>query len=214
VVLTEEEVDQVFAYLEGLMLLICRLLYGSGMRLLECLGMRVKDLDFQLGEITVRDGKGRKDRVTLLPAICTPALNDHLAWVQRLHDDDLRDGLGRAPLPDALARKYPNADREWGWQFVFPASSHYTDRRTGVRHRHHLHESVIQKGMSQAVRRAGLTKQATPHTLRHYAGCRIMPPCFACLGGSLPNGQICGWITRHNPDGSFLASHEASNDES
>ena len=168
VVLTEEEVDQVFACLEGLVLLICRLLYGSGMRLLECLGMRVKDLDFQLSEITVRDGKGRKDRVTLLPATCAPALKDHLAQVQRLHDSDLRDGLGRAPLPDALARKYPNADREWGWQFVFPASSHYTDRRTGVRHRHHLHESVIQKGMSQAVRRAGLTKQATPHTLRHY----------------------------------------------
>jgi site-specific recombinase XerD len=167
VVLTEEEVDQVFVYLEGLMLLICRLLYGSGMRLLECLGMRVKDLDFQLGEITVRDGKGRKDRVTLLPATCAPALNDHLAEVRRLHDSDLRDGLGRAPLPDALAHKYPNADREWGWQFVFPASSHYTDRRTGVRHRHHLHESVIQKGMSQAVRRAGLVKPATPHSLRH-----------------------------------------------
>jgi integrase len=87
--------------------------------------------------------------------------------VQRLHGDDLRDGLGRAPLPDALARKYPNADREWCWQFVFPASSPYTDRRTGVRHRHHLHESVIQKPMSQAVHRAGLTKQATHHTLRH-----------------------------------------------
>jgi integrase len=107
VVLTEEEVDQVFARLEGLVLLICRLLYGSGMRLLECLGMRVKDLDFQLNEITVRDGKGRKDRVTLLPATCAPALKDHLAEVQRLHDSDLRDGLGRTPLPDALARKVP-----------------------------------------------------------------------------------------------------------
>jgi integron integrase len=167
VVLTEEEVDRVFACLEGLVQLICRLLYGSGMRLLECLGMRVKDLDFQKGEITVRDGKGRKDRVTLLPATCAPALNDHLEAVHRLHDVDLRAGLGRAPLPDALARKYPNADREWGWQFVFPASSHYTDRTTSLRHRHHLHESVIQKEMSQAVHRAGLTKQATPHTLRH-----------------------------------------------
>lgn len=167
VVLTEEEVDQVFAYLEGLVLVICRLLYGSGMRLLECLGMRVKDVDFQLNEITVRDGKGRKDRVTLLPASRVPALKHHLAEVRRLHESDLRDGLGRAALPDALARKYPNADREWGWQLVFPASSHYTDRRTGVRHRHHLHESVIQKRMSQAVRRAGLTKQAAPHVLRH-----------------------------------------------
>ena len=103
----------------------------------------------------------------MLPAICVPALKDHLERVQRLHEDDLRNGLGRAPLPDALSRKYPNADREWGWQFVFPASSHYTDHRTGVRHRYHVHETVIQKGMSQAVRRAGLTKQATPHTLRH-----------------------------------------------
>jgi integron integrase len=167
VVLTEEEVDQVLACLEGLVQLVCRLLYGSGMRLLECLGMRVKDLDFQRGEITVRDGKGRKDRVTVLPGTCTSALNDHLDVVRRLHDFDLRAGLGRAPLPDALARKYPNADRDWGWQFVFPASSHYTDRQTGVRHRHHLHETVIQKQMSQAVRRAGLTKPATPHTLRH-----------------------------------------------
>ncbi len=166
-VLAEEEVDQVFACLDGLVQLICRLLYGSGMRLLECLSLRVKDLDFQRGEITVRDGKGRKDRVTLLPASCTPGLRHHLAGVRRLHDGDLRVGLGRAPLPDALARKYPNADREWGWQFVFPASSHYTDSHTSVRHRHHLHESVVQKKMSEAVRRAGLTKQATPHTLRH-----------------------------------------------
>ena len=87
--------------------------------------------------------------------------------MRRLHDGDLRAGLGRAPLPDALSRKYPNAEREWGWQFVFPASSHYTDSQTGIRHRHHLHESVVQKEMSEAVRRAGLTKQATPHTLRH-----------------------------------------------
>lgn len=167
VVLTEEEVGHVFAYLAGRVLLICRLLYGSGMRLLECLGMRVKDVDFQRREITVRDGKGRKDRVTMLPDTCAGGLGDHLERVHRMHENDLRDGLGRAPLPDALARKYPNADSEWGWQFVFPASSLYTDRRTGVRHRHHLHESVIQKGLSQAVRRAGIVKQATPHTLRH-----------------------------------------------
>jgi integrase len=122
----------VFAHLDGVTLLVCRLLYGSGMRLLECLGMRVKDLDFQRNEITVRDGKGRKDRVTLLPATCAPALNDHLAGVRQLHLNDLRNGLGRAALPDALSRKYTNADREWGWQFVFPASSHYTDSRTGI----------------------------------------------------------------------------------
>ena len=156
VVLTPEEIEEVFAHLDGVTLLICRLLYGSGMRLLECLGLRVKDLDFQRNEITVRDGKGRKDRLTLLPATCVAALNDHLERVRRLHDNDLRNGLGRAPLPDALQRKYPNADRQWGWQFVFPASSHYTDPRTGIRHRHHLHESVPQKEMAQAVREPGL----------------------------------------------------------
>ena len=105
--------------------------------------------------------------MTLLPATCAPALNDHLDRVRRLHENDLRNGLGRAPLPDALERKYPNADRDWGWQFVFPASSHHTDSRTGVRHRHHLHETVPQKEMAQAVRRAGLAEPATPHSMRH-----------------------------------------------
>jgi integron integrase len=167
VVLTLEEVEQVFVHLHGVVLLICRLLYGSGMRLLECLSLRVKDVDFQRSEITVRDGKGRKDRLTLLPATCVPALSDHLVRIHQLHENDIRCGLGRAPLPDALMRKYPNADRQWGWQFVFPASSHYTAAGTGVRHRHHLHETVVQKQFAQAVRLAGLAKAATPHSLRH-----------------------------------------------
>jgi integron integrase len=175
VVLTPDEIEQVFAHLTGVVLLVCRLLYGSGMRLLECLGMRVKDLDFARNEITVRDGKGRKDRVTLLPATCAPALKGHLETVRQLHENDLRAELGRAALPDALARKYPSADRQWSWQFVFPASSHYTDHRTGIRHRHHLHESVVQKHMAEAVRHARLTKAATPHSLRHYPECRIIP---------------------------------------
>jgi integron integrase len=118
VVLTPEVVEQVFAYLVVVVLLIDPLLYGSGTRLLECLSMRIKDLDFRRNEITVCDGKGRKDRVTLLPTTCRPALNDHLEAVRQLHENDLRKGLGRAPLPDALARKYPSADRQWGWQFV------------------------------------------------------------------------------------------------
>ena len=129
--------------------------------------MRVKDIDFERNEITVRAGKGQKDRVTMLPASCRQPLLDHLARIRLRHEDDLRQGLGRAPLPGALARKYPNADRQWGWQYAFPASSHYTDRLTGVRHRHHLHESVIQKEMGIAVRLAGLAKPATPHALRH-----------------------------------------------
>jgi integron integrase len=167
VVLNREEVKLVFAQLSGTVLLICRLLYGSGMRLFECLQMRVKDIDFTRNEITVRDGKGRKDRVTMLPASCKQVLLEHLEKVRRLHEADLDQGLGQAPLPDALDRKYPNADRSWGWQYVFPASSHYTDRRTRLQHRHHLHESVVQKAMGAAVLRSGVTKPATPHTLRH-----------------------------------------------
>jgi integron integrase len=167
VVLTPGEVRQLLAHLDDVVLLVRTLLYGSGLRLLECLHMRVKDIDFERNEIAVRDGKGQRDRVTMLPVSCKQTLLDHLAKVGQLHEDDLRHGLGRAPLPDAVARKYPSADRHWAWQFVFPASSHYTDRQTGVRHRHHLHETVVQKAVAEAVRLAGLNKPATPHTLRH-----------------------------------------------
>jgi integron integrase len=167
VVLTRDEVKRLFAHMDGVPLLASRLLFGGGLRLLECLHLRVKDVDFERHELVVRDGKGSKDRITMLPESCTPALQGHLANVRRLHENDLRSGLGRAPLPEALARKYPNAASEWGWQYAFPASSHYTDRHTGVRHRHHLHESVVQKSVREAVRRAGIPKPATPHTLRH-----------------------------------------------
>jgi integron integrase len=167
VVLTRSEVRQLLTHLNDVVLLVCTLLYGSGLRLLECLHLRVKDIDFERNEIVVRDGKGQKDRVTMLPVACRRQLLDHLAKVGQLHEDDLRLGMGRAPLPDAVARKYPGADRQWAWQYVFPASSHYTDRQTGVRHRHHLHETVVQKAVAVAVRLAGLNKTATPHTLRH-----------------------------------------------
>jgi integron integrase len=142
-------------------------LYGTGLRLLECLQLRVNDIDLEHGEITVRSGKGQKDRVTMLPASCKQPLLEHLANVRRLYEEDLRRGLGRAPMPASLARTYPHADRQWGWQYVFPAFSHYIDRHTGVPHRHHLHESVVQKAMGMAVRLAGIAKPATPHTLRH-----------------------------------------------
>jgi len=166
-VLTSDEVDRLFDKMGGLPLLISELSYGSGMRLMECLRGRVKDYDFERNEITVRDGKGEKDRVTMLPGALRERLIDHLAKVRQLHERDLCEGLGRAPLPYALARKYPSADRQWGWQYVFPASSHYVDRHSGVRHRHHLHETVVQKAFRRAVIAADITKPATFHTLRH-----------------------------------------------
>jgi integron integrase len=167
VVLSRREVGAVLDTLEGTPRLVGALLYGSGLRLLECLRLRVKDIDFQRHEITVRDGKGGKDRVTMLPVAVTAQLQAHLERVRRQHAKDLARGLGRAPLPDALARKYPRADRQWAWQWVFPASSHYIDAQTGVRHRHHLHESVVQRAVKEAVRRAGLTRPASCHSFRH-----------------------------------------------
>jgi integron integrase len=174
VVLTRGEVRNVLDRMNGVPQLACWLLYGAGLRLLECLSLRVKDVDFDRNEITVRDGKGAKDRVTMLPAFCRPALQTHLGHVRQRHGKDLDRGLGRAPLPFALAAKYPRADREWGWQYVFPASSFYIDRHTAIRHRHHLHETVIQRAMAEAVRSAGLVKPATPHTLRHYSASRTI----------------------------------------
>ncbi|MBI2233488.1 MAG: site-specific integrase [Micavibrio aeruginosavorus] len=151
VVLTRQEVAAVLAHLHGVVLLVSLLLYGAGLRLLDALRLRVKDLDFTKNEITIRDGKGQKDRVTMLPAAAKQLLLDHLQRVRQQHQEDLSQGRGRAPLPFALERKYPNADREWGWQYVFPASSYYLDRDTGISHRHHLHESVIQKAVAAAV---------------------------------------------------------------
>ncbi len=167
VVMSHEEVAAVLSRLSGTPLLVCMLLYGSGARLSEGLSVRVKDLNFDRGELMIRDGKGGKDRVSMLPARLRPLLKEHLREVRTRHEADLANGLGRVPMPDALARKYLRADREWGWQWVFPASSHYTDRSTGVRHRHHLHETVIQKAVRAAVTRADIGKHAGPHTFRH-----------------------------------------------
>lgn len=167
VVLTPDEVRAVFRFLEGEVLLLCRILYGSGMRLLEGLRMRVKDVDFARHEITVRNGKGEKDRVTMLPTSCADELRAHLERVRRLHEADLARGLGRTALPYALARKYRNANCEWGWQYVFPSSTYYRDRVSGLEHRHHVHETVIQREVKAAVRHAGVAKLATPHVFRH-----------------------------------------------
>lgn len=167
VVLSKDEVRRVFDHMRGTPRLMATLLYGSGLRLLECCQLRVKDLDWALNQLVVRSGKGGKDRYTTLPSGLREELQRHLAIVAQQHKDDLQNGLGRVELPNALAKKYPNADSEWGWQWVFPASSHYVDRDTGQRRRHHLHESVLQKAFRQARLDAGITKPAGCHTLRH-----------------------------------------------
>jgi integron integrase len=167
VVLTREEVARLLAGLSGVHWLVANLLYGSGLRVLEVLRLRVKDVDFARGEILVRDGKGQKDRVTMLPQRVVVALQEHLEQVQLLHRADLAEGFGGANLPYALARKYPHACMEWGWQFVFPSVNRSTDPRSKGVFRHHLHEKTIQRAIREAVRDAGLVKPATPHTLRH-----------------------------------------------
>lgn len=168
VVLTQAEVGALFAQMRGVSWLMATLLYGSGLRLFECLRLRVKDLDLERREIVVREGKGNKDRVTMLPGQACGPLARHLEAVKLQHDRDLSCGFGRVLLPDALAVKYPAADREWGWQWVFPASRICRDPRWGaVARRHHLHESVLQKAIRAAARRAGIIKPVGPHTLRH-----------------------------------------------
>lgn len=167
VVLTREEVAAVLAEMQNTYGLIGRLLYGSGLRLLECLRLRVKDVDFQYRQIIVRDGKGEKDRVTVLPSAIESSLREHLDYVKRLHASDLDQGLGRVHLPYALAVKYPHANAEWGWQWVFPASGLFTNRETGAVGRYHLHEGSVQREMKAAVTRAKISKPASCHTLRH-----------------------------------------------
>jgi integron integrase len=167
VVLTTAEVEAVLARVSGTTGLILRLLYGTGMRIMECLRLRVKDVDFTRREVLVRDGKGAKDRVTVLPVRLALPLREHLARVRALHEADLAAGVAGVSLPFALARKYPNADREWAWQYVFPSGGLSVDPRSGVERRHHAHEGAAQRAMRQALRDARIPKPATPHTLRH-----------------------------------------------
>jgi len=166
-VLSREEVAALLAEMDGVTWLMASLLYGAGLRLMECARLRVQDVDFVRREITVRQGKGGKDRRTMLPAMTVDALQNQLAEARRVHERDLAAGRGAVWLPHALARKYPNAAREWAWQYVFPASSRSTDPRSGIERRHHLDETVLQRAVKQAVRRARITKPATCHTLRH-----------------------------------------------
>jgi integron integrase len=166
-VLTAEEVKRVIQAMTGTPQLVAKLLYGSGLRLMEALRLRVKDLDFEMKQLTVRDGKGAKDRYTVLAEGVIPALREHLAVVRLTHEEDLRAGYGAVYLPGALDRKYPNAAREWGWQYVFPARDLSRDPRSGVTRRHHLDEATINKAIKAAVTRVGIAKQASSHTFRH-----------------------------------------------
>jgi integron integrase len=167
VVLTREEVRAVLAGLRGDKRLMANLMYGAGLRLMECLRLRIQDVDFVANQITVRDGKGFKDRVTMLPEKIRAPLLEHLERVRQVHQRDVADGFGRVPLPYALERKYPTSAVEWRWQFVFPQEHRWINPRTGRQGRHHVHESLLQKAVRDAVRTAGLAKRATCHTLRH-----------------------------------------------
>jgi len=167
VVLTRDEVKRLLNNMEGSSWLVVSLLYGSGLRLLDGLRLRVQDLDFQANEILVRDGKGGKDRRTMLPESLKPHLERHLEKVRQIHVQDLGNGFGSVHMPTALARKYPNAGRDWKWQFVFPAASIGKDPRSDELRRHHVHERTIQKAVREAARRSNITKQVGPHTFRH-----------------------------------------------
>ena len=167
VVLTEKEVQALLARISHSYSLLARLIYGTGMRLLEAFRLRVQDLDFDRAEVLIREGKGAKDRVTMLPQSLIEPLKDHLKQVKKVHEQDLLKGHGEVWMSDSLARKYPGAGREWIWQYVFPSARLSVDPRSGVTRRHHLDEKGLQRAIKQAASDAGLTKNVTPHTLRH-----------------------------------------------
>ena len=167
VVMTREEVAAVLSLMDGTTQVVAKLLYGRGLRIMEAVRLRVKDIDDQMKLLTVRSGKGNKDRFTTFPATLTPLLQNHLAGVKTLHQQDLALGHGAVYLPYALARKHPNAAKEWGWQYVFPARNLSVDPRAGMTRRHHVDPSVMNKAIKVAVRRADLTKHISAHTFRH-----------------------------------------------
>jgi integron integrase len=167
VVLSPAEMRRIFAHLKGVEKLMAALLYGSGLRLMECVRLRVKDVDFAYSQITVREAKGGKDRVTMLPVNLAQPLKRHLAKVKMQHEQDLEDGFGSVHLPFALARKFPNAKREWAWQYVFPSSRLSIDPRSGRKQRHHIAEGILQAALKNGVCASGIAKPATCHSLRH-----------------------------------------------
>ena len=168
-VLSREEARRIIAAMEGVEQLVVQVLYGGGLRLMEGLRLRVKDIDFELNQIVIHDGKGQKSRRTMLPEAIQEPLQIHLQRVRILHQADLKKGYGRVVLPGALARKYPRAETEWGWQFVFPAKTMYREKESGKRRRHPIHPTQIQRALKRAVATAGIAKPAHCHTFRHYA---------------------------------------------
>jgi integron integrase len=174
VVLTRDEVKAVLANLSGNKWLMASLMYGAGLRLMECLRLRVQDIDFSSNEILVRDGKGAKDRITMLPESLKAPLQEHLRAVKAVHEKDFADGWGRVPMPDALDRKYPNAPKEWRWQWVFPQENRWRNAKTGEEGRHHVDESLVQKAVRTAVARAGPMKRASCHTFRHFFATHLL----------------------------------------
>ena len=167
VVMTSEEIKTVLSCLEGDKWLMASLMYGSGLRLMECLRLRVQDIDFERKEILVRDGKGAKDRITMLPESLKAPLQKHLRTVKAIYEKDRADGWGHVRMPDALDRKYPNAPAEWRWQWVFPQENRWKNKKTGQEGRHHIDESLVQRAIKDAVHKAGIIKRATCHTFRH-----------------------------------------------
>jgi integron integrase len=167
VVMTHEEVKVVLSHLSGDKWLMASLMYGTGLRLMECLRLRVQDVDFGRSEITVRDGKGAKDRITMLPESLKQPLRSHLAEAKEVHEKDIKAGWGSVLMPDALDRKYPNAPKEWRWQWVFPQENRWKNIRTGKEGRHHIHETLVQRAVHEAVLKAGIVKHISCHTFRH-----------------------------------------------
>ena len=166
-VLSRNEVAKLIPLVPSKYRIMVELLYGCGLRLMECIRLRVKDIDFEFNQVIVRDGKGNKDRVTMLPEALKQKLREHLARVKTIHENDLKNGFGEVYLPHALSRKYPHAAREWYWQFVFPSETISVDPRSSIKRRHHIYETSLQRAVRQAARQAELPKPATPHIFRH-----------------------------------------------
>ena len=167
VVFTREEVRSILSQLDGVYWMMATLLYGAGLRLRECLELRIKDIDFDYNQIFIRDAKGEKDRIVPLPQKLKPPLKSQMEKVKRLHEQDVKDGYDSVYMPYALEKKYPHAGKEPAWKYVFPAHQISTDPRSGIRRRHHLYETVLQKAVKTAIRKAGIVKHAGCHTLRH-----------------------------------------------